>query len=141
MNNDKIISLLKLQLNYVEQLNVLLNDERQSLVDRDHQSITSLAVKKQELMSQLQDIDNNISIHCKNISLNDEQNTIKNQIKTLLTHCHKTNLSNGKAIELSINSIDRLQRSLIQKRANKSMTYNAKGHTRSSGSSSGYTSA
>lgn len=141
MNNEKIISLLKLQLNYVKQLDVLLNDEKQSLIDRDHQSITSLAEKKQELMSQLQDIDNSISTHCKGLTLNDDQNAIKNQIKTLLTHCHKNNLSNGKAIELSINSIDRLQRSLIQKRAGKSMTYNAKGRTRSSGSSSGYTSA
>jgi len=141
MNNDKILSLLKLQLNYVKQLDALLNDEKQSLIDRDHQSITSLAAKKQELMSQLQDIDSNLSVHCEGLTLDDEQTAIKNEIQTLLLHCHKNNLSNGKAIDLSINSIDRLQRSLIQKRSNKSMTYNAKGRTRSSGSSSGYTSA
>jgi len=141
MNNEKIISLLTLQLNHVKQLDILLNDEKQSLIDRDHQLITSLAGKKQELMSQLQEIDNKLSVHCKDITLNDEQNTLKDQIQTLLLQCHKNNLSNGKAIELSINSIDRLQRSLIQKRSNKSMTYNAKGRTRSSGSSSGYTSA
>lgn len=141
MNNDKILSLLKLQLSHVKQLDALLNDEKQSLINRDHQSITSLAEKKQELMSQLKDIDSSLSVHCKDVMLNDEQTAIKNEMQTLLLHCHKNNLSNGKAIELSINSIDRLQRSLIQKRANKSMTYNAKGRTRSSGSSSGYTSA
>lgn len=141
MNNEKILSLLTLQLNHVKQLEILLNDEKQSLINRDYKTITSLSQQKQQLMSQLHEIDKEISLANKETPLNAEALIKKDQILSLLAQCHKNNLINGKAIELSMNSIERLQRSIIQKRANKSMTYNAKGGTKSSFSSSGYTSA
>jgi len=141
MNNENTQSLLTLQLNHIKQLQLLLNNEKQSLIDRDHESITSLAKNKQQLMSQLEQIDSDISASLTGKPLSDDEQSLKAQINTALATCHRLNLENGKAIDLSINSVQRLQRSLIQKRAGNSMTYNAKGKTRGGSASSGYISA
>ncbi len=141
MNNDKILSLLTLQLNHVKQLETLLSDEKQSLINRDYKTIMSLSQQKQQLMLRLSEIDKEISLTNNNNPFIGEALIKKEQILLLLSQCHQNNLINGKSIELSMNSIERLQRSLIQKRASKSMTYNAKGGTKSNFSSSGYTSA
>jgi len=141
MINENTLSLLTLQLNHIKQLELLLNDEKQSLIDRDHESITSLANHKQLLMSQLEKIDSDISASMTTTQLSDEEQLLKEQITAALSNCHRLNLENGKAIDLSINSVQRLQRSLIQKRAGNSMTYNAKGKTRGGSASSGYISA
>lgn len=141
MNNDKILSLLTLQLNHVKQLETLLSDEKKSLINRDYKTIMSLSQQKQQLMLRLSEIDKEISLTNDNNPFIGDALIKKEQILLLLSQCHQNNLINGKSIELSMNSLERLQRSLIQKRASKSMTYNAKGATKSNFSSSGYTSA
>lgn len=141
MNNEKLLSLLTLQLTHVKQLDKLLNDETQSLIDRDHELIASLAQSKQHLMKQLETFDVEISSYAEQIPQSESALALKDEINEQLAQCHTKNLENGKAIELSINSIERLQSSLIQKRSGNSMTYNAKGKTRAGSSSSGYISA
>lgn len=141
MNNEKILSLLTLQLNHIKQLKILLDEEKQALVDRDHESIVVLATNKQTLMKQLESLDLEISSMLVNSPFPPQANELKDQVVTLLTQCHVQNTENGKAIDLSMNSIGRLQRALIQKLAGNSMTYNAKGKTRGGQASNGYISA
>lgn len=141
MNNEKILSLLTLQLNHIKQLKILLDEEKQALVDRDHESIVVLATNKQTLMKQLESLDLEISSMLVNSPFPPQANELKDQVVTLLTQCHVQNTENGKAIDLSMNSIGRLQRALIKKRAGNSMTYNAKGKTRGGQASNGYISA
>lgn len=141
MNNENVLSLLTLQLNHVKQLGLLLNDEKQSLIERNHESISILAQNKQQLMSQLEQIDREISTLVTQSPLSDDELSLKDQIINALSVCHRQNLENGRAIDLSMNSVQRLQRALIQKRAGNSMTYNAKGKTRGGLASSGYISA
>jgi len=141
MNNENTQSLLTLQLNHIKQLQLLLNNEKQALIDRNHESITTLASQKQQLMSLLENIDSDISASIINAKLSDKEQSLKDEIHSSLSICHQLNLENGKAIDLSINSVQRLQRSLVQKRAGNSMTYNAKGKTRGGSASSGYISA
>ncbi|MCG7530139.1 flagellar protein FlgN [Psychrobium sp. MM17-31] len=141
MNNEKLLSLLTLQLTHVKQLDKLLNDETQSLVERDHELIASLAQSKQHLMQQLETIDVELSSYAEQIPQSESALALKDEITDLLAQCHTKNLANGKAIELSINSIERLQGALIQKRSGNAMTYNAKGKTRAGSASSGYISA
>ena len=141
MNNENIRPLLTLQLSHVKQLKMLLNDEKQSLIDRDHESISALAQNKQQLMTQLEQIDREISASIEQVPLSDVELSMKDQIIAALSSCHQQNLENGRAIALSMNSIQRLQSALIKKRAGNSMTYNAKGKTRGGMASSGYISA
>lgn len=141
MNNEKILSLLTLQLNHIKQLEQLLNEEKQSLIDRDHESISMLANNKQALMKQLETFDVEISSLLVNSPFPPQANELKEEVISLLSQCHIQNTENGKAIDLSMNSIGRLQRALIQKRAGNSMTYNAKGKTRGGQASNGYISA
>ena len=67
MNNEKLLSLLTLQLTHVKQLDKLLNDETQSLIDRDHELIASLAQSKQHLMKQLETFDVELSSYAEQI--------------------------------------------------------------------------
>lgn len=141
MNNEKILSLLTLQLTHIKQLDQLLNEEQQALIDRDHESIESLAKGKQHLMKQLEAFDVEIISLIAQSPFPESAQPLKDEVLTLLAQCHQKNLENGKAIDLSINSLERLQQSLVQKRSGNAMTYTAKGKARSGSASSGYISA
>jgi len=141
MNTDNLSHFLTLQLNAIEQLQQVLNVEKQALIDRDHEKIEILAQQKQQLLVSLNEADQQLAQLLDSQPLPQQLQPIKLKITAIVEHCHEQNQQNGRAIDLSINSLNRLQRSLIQKRAGNAMTYNAKGKTRGTGSSSGYVSA
>jgi len=141
MNTDTLTALLNSQLSCVEQLDNILDIEKQALVDRDHEAIEAIAQKKESFFLKLIEIDNDIAQHLDQQALPEALNAIKQKISDIAEICQQKNLENGRAIVLSINSINRLQRSILQKRAGNTLTYGAKGKTQGGGSSKGYVSA
>lgn len=141
MNTDILTEFLNTQLNCLEQLLNILDIEKLALVDRDHEKIATLAQRKESLLLKLNELDQNIGEHLAQQALPEHLHSIKDKITEQAQLCQQKNQENGRAIDLSINSLNRLQRSIIQKRSGNSMTYNAKGKTRGSGSSNGYVSA
>jgi len=141
MNTDTLAEFLNNQLSYVEQLDNILDVEKQALVDRDHETIEAIAQQKKSLFLKLSEVDKAIGQLLDQQALPDTFHPLKQKIIDKILTCQQKNQQNGRAIELSINSINRLQRSILKKRAGHSMTYNAKGKTGGSTSSKGYVSA
>lgn len=141
MNTDKLTEFLNTQLHCVEQLQIILDIEKQALVDRDHDKIVTLAQQKESLLNNINDADQHIAQVLAQHPLPAQFDVIKQKIMEGAAACQEQNLENGRAIDLSLNSLNRLQRAIVQKRSGNAMTYNAKGKTRGSSSSSGYVSA
>ena len=142
MNTQQLETNLSLQLAYAKELQKILELETQALIDRNHDNITTLAQKKQQVMEQLQTVDQQIATQIpQGQSLPEYLNPLKQQILELIAQCQEHNQQNGYAIDLSINSLERLKRAIILKRSGNSMTYNAKGKEQGGNLSGGYISA
>ena len=141
MKTQQLTEHLKLQLDTIKQLQQVLDVEKNALIKRQHELLESLAVQKEQLLIQLNECDQQVAQLLEQQSLPEQLSPLRTQISDTIEQCHIQNQANGRAIDLSINSLDRLQRSLIQKRSGNSMTYNAKGKTHGAKSSHGYISA
>lgn len=142
MNIEQLEQQLNLQHHESQQLLSLLEQENDALIARDIDKILDLAANKQQLMQSLTEADQRIQqLISPNNELPPQFIELKESIINNIAQSHQQNEINGKAIAMSIGSIDRLQQSLIQKRAGNSMTYNAKGKTRGGGARGGYISA
>jgi len=142
MNIEQLTLQLNLQHQKSQQLLKLLTQENQALVERDIELIQSIATTKQQLMSDLATVDQQIQQLVAPINeLPPELVQLKNAIVDNISLAQQKNEVNGKAIALGINSLERLQTSIIRKRAGNSMTYNQKGKTRGGGPRGGYISA
>jgi len=142
MNTEQLTLQLNLQHQKSQQLLGVLTQENQALVERDIELIQTIAITKQQLMSELATIDQQIQQLVAPISeLPSELVELKNAIVDNITQAQQQNEINGKAIALGINSLERLQSSIVRKRAGNSMTYNQKGKTRGGGPRGGYISA
>lgn len=142
MNTEQLTLQLNLQHQKSQQLVALLAQENQALVERDIDKIQTLAQSKQQLLKELASADQQIKqLIPPEYTLPPELTALKDAIIDNIAQSQRQNEINGKAIALGINSLDRLQSSLVRKRAGNSMTYNQKGKTRGSGLRGGYISA
>lgn len=139
MNTTELEQQLTLQYQYTEQLLSVLKQENSALVERDIAKIVELAANKQQILQHLAQADQQIStLVTPDNELPVQFAELKQSIINNIAEAQRQNEINGKAIALSLGSIERLQQSLIRKRAGTSMTYNEKGKTRGSGTSGGY---
>ncbi|NRA54633.1 MAG: flagellar protein FlgN [Gammaproteobacteria bacterium] len=142
MDTEQLTLQLNIQYQKSEQLLTLLTEENKALVERDIDKIETLARDKQKILSELATADQQIKQLVTSINeLPAELMKLKNVIVDNITKGQLQNDINGKAIALGINSLERLQTSLIRKRAGNSMTYNQKGKTRGGGIRGSYISA
>jgi len=142
MDTEQLTLHLNIQHQKSEQLLTLLAEENQALVERDIDKIETLARAKQNILSELATADQQIKQLVTSINeLPAELMKLKDTIVDNIAKGQLQNEINGKAIALGINSLERLQTSLIRKRAGNSMTYNQKGKTRGGGSRGSYISA
>jgi flagella synthesis protein FlgN len=142
MNTEQLTLQLNLQHQKSQQLVALLAQENSALVERDIDKIQILAQSKQQLLKELASADQQIKqLITPEYTLPPELTALKDAIIDNIAQSQQQNEINGKAIALGINSLDRLQNSLVRKRAGNSMTYNQKGKTRGGGIRGGYISA
>ena len=139
MNTIELEQQLNLQFQLSQQLLTLLTQEKHALVERDPQLIQDLALEKQQLLQQLTEAEQYIKqLLAPTTALPSQFSELTQSIEKNIVQCHQLNQINGEAIAMSVNSLERLQGALIQKRAGNSMTYNKKGKTHGSGLRGGY---
>ena len=142
MNIIELEQHLILQQQQSQQLIALLEQENHALIEREPEKIQALAESKQLLLITINDCDQKIKLLlAPYLTLPAELLELKKSIDNNIKLSQQKNEINGRAIDLSINSIERLQSSLIKKRAGNSMTYNQKGKTQGCSARGGYISA
>ncbi|NRA83382.1 MAG: flagellar protein FlgN [Gammaproteobacteria bacterium] len=142
MNIIELEQHLILQQQQSQQLIALLEQENHALIEREPEKIQALAESKQQLLIAINDCDQKIKLLlAPDLTLPAELLELKTSIDNNIKLSQQKNEINGRAIDLSISSIERLQSSLIKKRAGNSMTYNQKGKTQGSSARGGYISA
>lgn len=125
---------LEQQLTLTDQLLNLLSQEQTALTHRDAEQIVELAAQKQQLLEHLANTDKSLQNQLVGKTLPPALEALKEQVQSQLQQCMQQNTINGKAIELSLGSLNRLQNALIKQRSGNSMTYDGKGKTTGSGS-------
>ena len=126
---ESVHQALNQQLELTSTMLQVLEQEQSALANRAADQLVALAEQKQQLLESLQQIDGQIKQQLAGQPLPAELDELKQQVQTQLATCMQQNTVNGKAIEMSLGSLNRLQNALIKQRAGNSMTYNGKGKT------------
>ena len=123
MNIIELEQHLILQQQQSQQLIALLEQENHALIEREPEKIQALAESKQQLLIAINDCDQKIKLLlAPDLTLPAELLELKTSIDNNIKLSQQKNEINGRAIDLSISSIERLQSSLIKKRAGNSRT-------------------
>jgi flagellar biosynthesis protein FlgN len=124
-------SLLHAQDEYLSQMQDLLAEEFDLLKQHQALALPALAERKQQLLATIESLDKTLA------ELPDLQQRLiafpaqLQALQTKLDACQEQNDLNGRLLELSIISNRRLASFLSKMRDRNSMTYDAKGNTRS----------
>lgn len=117
------------QLSQIQALARLIDHEKEVLQQHDPKALTTLTQQKNDLLLEIKTLDEFISRHVKFAQDKAAGKFFQEleEIKTLLLHCKKQNLINGKIIQQSQLAVERMKTSLLESHAKSSMTYNEKG--------------
>lgn len=124
-------SLLNAQDEYLSQMQAILAEEFDLLKQHQALALPALAERKQQLLATIEALDKRLA------ELPDLQQQLAafptqlSALQTKLDACQEQNDLNGRLLELSIISNRRLASFLSKMRDRSSMTYDAKGNTRS----------
>ena len=128
-----LAELLRHQDSLLDQMMALLDEEFALLKQRQALSLPDISSKKQQLILQLQQNDEQIGLHPDHQLLQSQFAEFKEQLVNKLHQCQERNEVNGKLLELSLASNRRLAGVLTQIRDRSSMTYDNKGNPHSVG--------
>ncbi|MCS3455444.1 flagella synthesis protein FlgN [Aeromonas sp. BIGb0405] len=126
-----LAALLQQQHDQLTQMQGLLSEEFELLKQRRALELPTLAERKQQLLGAIEALDTSLA---QQPDLQDRlahQPDIMARIADALVACQQQNDTNGRLLELSIVSNRRLAGFLNQLRDRNSLTYDAKGNTRS----------
>ncbi|MGY3931324.1 flagella synthesis protein FlgN [Aeromonas encheleia] len=130
-------SLLHAQNEYLSQMQALLAEEFDLLKQHQALALPALAERKQQLLATIEALDKSLA------ELPDLRQQLSafpaqlHSLQTKLDACQEQNDLNGRLLELSIVSNRRLASFLSKLRDRNSLTYDAKGNTRSGTRSQG----
>ncbi len=128
-----ITQLLEQQLANTLSLVELINEEYETLINRNPDRLNQLVQQKQVLLQQVETQDQVIQSHPDAELLNDDSNSeiqsLMDSIKSAFSTCQQQNAVNGEIIEMSLRTTQHLTSVLNQAKAANSLTYNAKGKT------------
>lgn len=139
MTMTALTELLVLQASYVEQLWALLTAEKSALESRNVTSLENITNEKQLKVTQIAELDVQISQHVDAAKLVSEYSAEKQQIETSISQCQELNDINGRLIELNLRNSKRLSDTIIRSRSRNNITYDKLGRTRGSSSTLGMT--
>lgn len=139
MTMTALTELLVLQASYVEQLWTLLTAEKSALESRNVTSLENITNEKQLKVTQIAELDVQISQHSDAVKLLSEYSAEKQQIETNISQCQELNDINGRLIELNLRNSKRLSDTIIRSRSRNNITYDKLGRTRGSSSTLGMT--
>jgi len=121
------------QQSQLEQLIVLLENERNLLVNQEIAALEELLQKKQLLLQHIADVDKEIADNSQEHILIKEGGSlypIRLKLKQLLSDCKHKNVVNGKAIVLSLESNNRFSELLNNALHRHNITYDQNGKTK-----------
>ncbi|MGL4715907.1 MAG: flagella synthesis protein FlgN [Aeromonas sp.] len=124
-------SLLRTQDDNLTRMQGILEEEFHLLEQRQALALPALNERKQQLLAAIETLDKMLADMPDKVSQLAAHATQMAQLNAKLTACQTQNDINGRLLELSIVSNRRLAGFLSQMRDRNSLTYDAKGNTRS----------
>lgn len=125
------LSLVKTQLTQLEQLEAIIDAEKEVLQKQSPDKLTEISSQKNELLVAIQNLDKQFSENAQFIE--DKANGLFSEelklIETTLLRCKEKNHVNGQIIAQSQLAVERMKTSLLQNHNKSSMTYDNKGKT------------
>ncbi len=151
MNNNikTLVSYLEQEINWIEELNILLSEEKMVLSNRQFDTLEELANKKQMLSDKIEESakqrvdlisnsNNNASLSLKEFLINcsseetDHLNKLNNKLAELLTTCRDLNNVNGQVIVTNIQTRQQIVNALSGNTVDAVSVYTATGNLKSS---------
>jgi len=120
---------LSQQSDNIKTLQVLLEEEKRCLTEKDFNTFNNTLFNKQKSLQTIATLDKQLS-NAKNLEMIDastELSALKTTIETQLKACQKLNDINGKLVKLSMKSNKHLMQLLTQATGKNSVTYDQKG--------------
>ncbi|MCP4323031.1 MAG: flagellar protein FlgN [Psychromonas sp.] len=120
---------LSQQLKNISDLQVVLEEEKRCLTEKDFTTFNDILFNKQKLLQSIATLDKQLTNKntLEQIKQSEELTTIKNSLETELLNCQKINSVNGRLVELSMKSNKHLMQLMTQATGKNSVTYNQKG--------------
>lgn len=122
---------LELQLQQLQQLLLILEQEKEILIKSDPEQLTNIGLVKNELLLAIQTLDKQIeqSVQFRKGKTQGLYKDALAQIEMCLLKCKDKNQVNGQIIQQSQLAVERMKTSLLQNHNKSSMTYDNKGKT------------
>ncbi|MCO4799700.1 MAG: flagellar protein FlgN [Colwelliaceae bacterium] len=125
------LSLIEKQLTQLEQLEIIIDTEKDILQQQDPEKLIEITEKKNQLLLAIQTLDQQFE---QSITFKKEksQGVFKGLLETIedtLLRCKEKNHVNGQVIAHSQLAVERMKTSLLQNHNKSSMTYDSKGKT------------
>jgi len=125
------LPLLKQQLGQLQQLEAIIESEKDSLQQQDPEKLVEISEQKNQLLLAIQSLDQQFeqSPQFKKEKSQGLFTDILEEIETILLRCKDKNQVNGQIIEQSQLAVERMKTSLLQSHNKNAMTYDSKGKT------------
>ena len=122
---------LQQQLQQLQQLLLILEQEKEILIKSDPEQLTSISLVKNELLLAIQTLDKQIeqSVKFRQGKAKGLFDDILSQVEDCLLKCKDQNQINGQIIEQSQLAVERMKTTLLQNHNRSSLTYDNKGKT------------
>ncbi|GAA5131992.1 flagellar export chaperone FlgN [Thalassotalea piscium] len=119
------------QLQQLQQLLLILEQEKEILIKSDPEQLTSIGLVKDEILLAIQSLDKQIeqSVQFRQGKAQGLYDNALAQIEQCLLQCKDQNTVNGKIIQQSQLAVERMKTSLLQSHNKSSLTYDNKGKT------------
>ncbi|GLX77668.1 hypothetical protein tinsulaeT_10080 [Thalassotalea insulae] len=132
MSSESVyFSQLQTQLEQLQQLEVIIDNEKQILQQHDPDKLTEISEQKNQLLLTIQALDKQFeqSLQFKNEKAQGLFTEILTDIEAVLVRCKEKNQINGQIIQQSSLAVERMKTTLLQNHNKSSMTYDNKGKT------------
>ena len=122
---------LNQQLQQLQQLLLILEQEKEILIKSEPEQLTNIGLIKNELLLAIQTLDKQIeqSVQFRQGKAQGLFDSALAQIEACLLKCKDQNQINGQIIQHSQLAVERMKTSLLQNHNKSSMTYDSKGKT------------
>tara|TARA_R110001583_G_scaffold33943_5_gene114571 strand:- start:3974 stop:4393 length:420 start_codon:yes stop_codon:yes gene_type:complete len=120
---------LSQQLQHIQNLQVILEEEKRCLTEKDFSSFSDILFNKQKLLQTISTLDQQLTTES-NLAEIDQQTelkALKEALENLLKDCQKLNAINGRLVTLSMKSNKHFMQLMTQATGKNSITYDQKG--------------
>ncbi|WP_413701496.1 flagella synthesis protein FlgN [Psychromonas sp. KJ10-10] len=120
---------LSQQLQHIQDLQVILEEEKRCLTEKDFSTFSEILFNKQKVLQTISTLDQQLTTqqNLSEIAQSPALNEIKSALEIQLKNCQKVNAINGKLVALSMKSNKHFLQLMTQATGKNSVTYDQKG--------------